>query len=601
MTAVVLRFDPLSYLHRILTIIYRFFPYRRIGAELELYCQARAMSTRIRRAEVIEKPKLRATPFVFFVLLVLPAALWGAQRDVTFVQSQETVDGYDFVEVAIEVASPDAANPFTDVSVTGEFAKGGGQKLAVEGFCDSPDGSIFRIRFMPASPGNYTYTVIYRQGDFTRTYSGKFRAVDGHRRGIVRVDPKYPWHFIWEGTDEHYFFNGTTAYLLVAWKDENVIRQAIDRLHRLKVNRMRVLLAGGRPSSYWSEPIIPDEQFRPYLNPWVAERPNSTDNPGFDYARFNAAYYQKFERMLRSAREQDMIISIVMDWNDSKVHPAALSDDEKRFFHYSAIRLGAFSNINWDLGDDISLYRSLAWSHEMGTLLEQWDVYRHLATDHPVDNAQQDRASPWFGFTSFQYWPRPLHDWMLSQRKLQAATGRIIPQTDEEYGYEDHYPRWSPSYPDGASADANRRAAWEMAMAGTYQTTGETAKHGTGAWPDTGGGWVNGRGDDSMTMLAGYAHMVDFFTSFEWWKADPHDELVDGHAYCLAEPGKTYVLYLPMGEKVSVGIEPGAYSASWFDPRDGRSLGIGEARGPRWTSPDPPDAGDWVILLKRAE
>jgi len=328
MTAVVLRFDPLSYLHRILTIIYRFFPYRRIGAELELYCQARAMSTRIRRAEVIEKPKLRATPFVFFVLLVLPAALWGAQRDVTFVQSQETVDGYDFVEVAIEVASPDAANPFTDVSVTGEFAKGGGQKLAVEGFCDSPDGSIFRIRFMPASPGNYTYTVIYRQGDFTRTYSGKFRAVDGHRRGIVRVDPKYPWHFIWEGTDEHYFFNGTTAYLLVAWKDENVIRQAIDRLHRLKVNRMRVLLAGGRPSSYWSEPIIPDEQFRPYLNPWVAERPNSTDNPGFDYARFNAAYYQKFERMLRSAREQDMIISIVMDWNDSKVHPAALSDDE---------------------------------------------------------------------------------------------------------------------------------------------------------------------------------------------------------------------------------------------------------------------------------
>ena len=67
------------------------------------------------------------------------------------------------------------------------------------------------------------------------------------------------------------------------------------------------------------------------------------------------------------------------------------------------------------------------------------------------------------------------------------------------------------------------------------------------------------------------------------------------------EPGKTYVLYLPMGEKVSVGIEPGAYSASWFDPRDGRSLGIGEARGPRWTSPDPPDAGDWVILLKRAE
>jgi hypothetical protein len=44
-------------------------------------------------------------------------------------------------------------------------------------------------------------------------------------------------------------------------------------------------------------------------------------------------------------------------------------------------------------------------------------------------------------------------------------------------------------------------------MAGAYQTTGETAKRGTGVWPDTGGGWVNGRGDDSMEMLNGMAHM----------------------------------------------------------------------------------------------
>ena len=111
---------------------------------------------------------------------------------------------------------------------------------------------------------------------------------------------------------------------------------------------------------------------------------------------------------------------------------------------------------------------------------------------------------------------------------------------------------------------------------------------------------MNGRGDGSMTMLEGYAHMVDFFTSFEWWKADPHDELVEGHAYCLAEPGKLYVLYLAMGEKVSVRLESGTYHASWFDPREGRSCGIGEAASPQWTTPEPPDGGDWVVLLKRS-
>ena len=75
---------------------------------------------------------------------------------------------------------------------------------------------------------------------------------------------------------------------------------------------------------------------------------------------------------------------------------------------------------------------------------------------------------------------------------------------------------------------------------------------------------MNGRGDDTMTMLAGYAHMVDFFTGFEWWKTEPHDELVTNGAYCLADPGRTYALYLPHGQNTTVKLEPGSYEAEWF-------------------------------------
>ncbi len=385
----------------------------------------------------------------------------------------------------------------------------------------------------------------------------------------------------------------------MGWKNEKIIRDSIDRLHQLKVNRMRVLLGGGRSASFWGEPIIPNGEFKPYLNPWPAQRPNDISNPGFDYRRFNVLYWQKFERMLRHARDRGMIISVILDWNDSPVHAAAASDDEKQYYRYAAARLGAFSNITWDLGDDISAFRTLEWSHQMGTLLQQWDLYHHLATDHPIDNKHQDRASPWFGFTSFQQWPRPLHQWMLDQRRAQAKTGRIIPQTNEEYGYEDHYPKWSPSYPEGASADANRRAAWEMAMAGTYQTTGETAKRGTGVWPDTGGGWVNGRGDDTMVMLKGYAYMVDFFTGFEWWKAEPHDEWVNQGAFCLAEPEKIYAVYLPKGGDVTVQLAPGRYQASWYNPRTGKTTPLTSADGPNWASPQAPDRGDWALLLKK--
>jgi hypothetical protein len=523
----------------------------------------------------------------------------SAAPPVRFTQSSAVLDKYDFVEITLRAPATPGRNPFTETSVTAEFRREGAEPQSVSGFCDSADGTIFRVRFMPSRPGNYKYSVTYRNDPASETSTGSFEVKDARRRGVLRVDRDHPWHFIWEGTGEHYFWNGTTAFMLLGWRDEKVIRDSIDRFHQLGVNRIRVLLGGGRSSSFWGEPIIPSQDFHTYFNVWTAAQPDHLHDPGFDYTRFNVAHWQKFERMLRYARDRDMIISVILDWNDSPVHPQAESEDERRFFRYAATRLGAFSNITWDLGDDISGFRSLAWSHTMGALLVAADPSHHLASDHPIDNKHQDRTAEWFGFTSFQDWSRPQHNWMLRQREAQKKTGRIIPQVNEEYGYEDHYPKWAQNYPGGASADGMRRTAWEIYMAGCYQTNGETARRGTGYWPDTGGGWINGRGDASMVMLQGYAHIVTFFTSLAWWKTEPHDELVDHGAYCLAEPGKTYAVYLPRGGSVIVQLAAGRYKARWFNPRDGKSTSLSQVDGPRWTSPMTPDGGDWALMIEQ--
>lgn len=84
---------------------------------------------------------------------------------VVFRQSAAVVDAYDFVEVMIDVARPAGVNPFTDVTVAGEFRGGDGEPVRVDGFCDSQDGSVFRIRFMPTKPGVHRYSITYRQGD----------------------------------------------------------------------------------------------------------------------------------------------------------------------------------------------------------------------------------------------------------------------------------------------------------------------------------------------------------------------------------------------------------------------------------------------------
>jgi hypothetical protein len=551
--------------------------------------------------------------FTCLLTLALGPSLLASPGNVSFSQAPGTVQAYDYVQITADIANPDVRNPFTDATLRGTFGKAGetAQK-EVEGFCDSADGSVFRIRFMPSSSGDYTYSIIYRQGSYEKTQAGTFRASGGHRRGPVRVDPKYPWHFIWEGTGEHYFFNGTTAFWLAGWREDRVINYIIDRLHGLKINRIRALIAGAT-NILWGEPVMPGENFSLFLRPWMAEAPENLEHPGIDFTRFNIPYWQKWERMVRFAQDRDVIISAILDISTHKAQPAAYSEDERRYIRYAVARLSAFSNITWDLGDDLDSFRDEKWAHETGTLIQTWDPYKHLASSHPVHRKNQDRASDWFGFTSIQDWSRRQHELMLEERQIQIKTGRIIPQTNEEYGYEDHYPHWAP-YPDGDSAETLRRVAWDIAMAGAYGTAGESCRRGTNVWPDSGGGWINGRGDDTMVMLKGYGHLVEFFTSFDWWKTEPHDELVSKGAYCLAKPGEIYAVYLPQRSlcgnqaayeykeecgDVTIKLEPGTYEARWFNAYTGETVPLAPVKGGGWTLPKAPGWLDWALLLQK--
>src|SRR4029079_13053026 len=95
---------------------------------------------------------------------LISSTAWAASN-VSFSQPVEILEAYDFVEVTVRVDQPDVRNPFLDATLSGSFSKADGtERKTVEVFCDSADGSVFRIRFMPASPGDYTYSVSYRQG-----------------------------------------------------------------------------------------------------------------------------------------------------------------------------------------------------------------------------------------------------------------------------------------------------------------------------------------------------------------------------------------------------------------------------------------------------
>jgi hypothetical protein len=403
---------------------------------------------------------------------------------------------------------------------------------------------------MPVRPGSYDYRVDYRQGSYEKVHRGKFSVQDGKRRGLVRVDDNYPWHFLWEGTGEHYFWNATTTYWLLGW-DDQTIHTNIDRLHGLKANRLRVAICGRvKDGRAWFENVFPTDKFKFILNPWVAQRPDSVENPGFDVTRFNIPHWQKIERMLRHARDKDMIISIIfyLDGARPGVDPFGKErmgqEDEQRYYQYAVARLAAFSNVMWDVTNEYQLFRNEDWANKMGVLIKKCDPYDHLMSVHGHGRFPF-RKSPWADFAMYQQWDESGgYQFMLKNRLQQAQTGRPIPQVNEEYGYEDHYPTWGGNRRAPArSAENRRKLAWGMYMAGGYQTTGERADTGTGWGPDTGGGWINGRGDESMVMLEGYGRIVDFFTSIPWWTLEPNNEFFESPRLASVRSEPMHVVY----------------------------------------------------------
>lgn len=514
---------------------------------------------------------------------------------------------FDFLEIT--VTSSPQANCFTTFALTGTLRTPDGKGHEVDGFCDSADGASHRIRFMATMPGPHTYQLRFDNGRERGTLTGRFDAsVNPKRRGLLRTDPAHPFHFQWSGTGEHYFWNGMTTYALLGWRDDAYIEKIIDRYAQHKVNRLRVTLVGPRvaDASRWYEPLKPSNDFQFLFGPWIAGDPANIENPKWDVKRFDPEFFRKAEKAIIHARGRDVIISVIffLDGADRGADPFGkenmFGDDARRYYRYVNARLGAYSNVNWDVSNEWHLFRNAWWVEQMGSYLKSIDPYKHLISVHGRGDFPW-MISQWPDYALFQIWDENGgYEQMLKRRQAQLATGHPFPQINEEYGYEDTYPvKWGGNRrPPSRNADSRRRTAWDITMAGCYQTGGEKAsRNGDGQAPATPGGWINGGFDDSMTMLAGYQKMVEFFESFEYWKLEPVTR--QGPARVMMQPGGArFVVYLPEGGQDTIQLDAGRYRARAYDPVAGAWSNLGDAQG-AWVTPGSPAGKDVAYLLER--
>ncbi len=500
-------------------------------------------------------------------------------------------------EVTLELAEPAPGNPFEHRIKAVLFTPT--QQRTIDGFCDDPSGRIYRVRFMPTEPGPHTYEIDGKTGAFT--------ARDEGNPGMLR--PRGA-HFEWSGTGEPFFWNSTTAYMLNGLSEPRAF-EALDRLARYGINRVRVALCPSRQkdASRWCEPTVTErDDFTFRCAPWPAQNPESFDDPQYDTSRFEVETWQKLERIVDHARHLGIVVQIifVMDAQEPQNYPfdrESLDDPRERaYYRYAIARLASRANIEWCIANEWALFRADEWVDAIGPFIAETDPYGHLLTVHGHGHfpfAGRD----WCTHAQFQVWDEHGgHEWAL---KTRAAMPRPIPVVNEEFGYEDHYP-----YPWGEGRLApcrnpqdRARIAWGLAMAGCWATTGEYSGDGVG-------GWINGLGTRDSELLRLHQHMRTFFESFEWWKCEPADELVSGYAFCLAEPGRQVAVYLPSGGCTSVTLpEGGRWTVESFDPITGaretlatdaeliRDPGMGAG----YITPYQDWGRSWAFLIRRAE
>jgi hypothetical protein len=201
-------------------------------------------------------------------------------------------------------------------------------------------------------------------------------------------------------------------------------------------------------------------------------------------------------------------------------------------------------------------------------------------------------------------WDDELQCWTGDPKGVETsvAADRVYrkPVLNTENGYE-----YLANYPTNRKqvyhADTVRRAAWRIVCAGGYFAAGFVSTLGhSDAWeridaPNRYPFLVKDSGASAQL-----SYLYDFFAPLPYWRMTPMQEIVQGDALCLAEPGAAYVIYLPHGGEIILDLPTSGqeFASRWFDPREGRFYD--EETFIEKRKFVAPDDDDWILLVERS-
>jgi hypothetical protein len=445
---------------------------------------------------------------------------------------------YDRFELTL--AGPAEGNPFVEVELGARFEHDG-RAMEAGGFYDG--GGIYRIRFMPDAEGLWRYLTTSNCAELDG-HEGHF-VVGPARPGIhgpVRVWNTFHFRYA-DGTP--YVQMGTTCY---AWTHQgtDLEAQTLETLASAPFNKLRMCVF---PKHYRFNHNEPEH--------YPFER---LPDGGWDFARFNPAFFHHFEHLVDSLRalgiEADIILLHPYDrWGFADMGEEA----DLRYLRHVVARLASFSNVWWSLANEYNLMRTKApgaWDRYFQAV-QQADPYDHLRSVHNWQRLDvhdwemfYDHARPWVTHCSIQ------HGYLDLVGAWRTQYGK--PVVVDECFYEGDLPNgWG-----NITAEEMVRRFWEGTFRGGYVGHGETYLDPDEVIWWSKGGALRGGSPERIAFLR------RLLEDLPPGGLDPQPEITDTHLPSAGQAGRFYLVYFGWRQPAEVTLkmpDAGAYRVDIID------------------------------------
>jgi hypothetical protein len=476
-------------------------------------------------------------------------------------------------------------------------------------------GAGWRLRVSPDLVGQWSYSVSSADAGLNGK-SGSFRCVESKLHGSIQAMKNHPTHFQYQDDTPMWFF-GEKAWRvfqrdLAKKLDHDTAMHHVDTRAAQGFNYIHAELAGtGGVTSTGNEG-----------GQMFADAGKEVVNP---------AFFQEVDSRLRHINQRGMVCGMVLLYAKGEPSWKSLPSDEARlrFARYVVARYAAFDVVFLVAGEWQYMVDEADLLSAIGREIRKTDPHGRMIGIHagptpskPVTgpdgttvriategSSQQFAGEAWMSFGDYAqtYFAPNRKEASDANRDdlrkyIQAARKHNKPVVDAEYAYylRDQDFDGVVDKPHSHTRDSFRRASWVIPMGGGYFVTGFGTTY-FGGWREVGPFLV----DDPRhkDALADLDHLHKFFTSLQWWLLEPQDRLVEadgGYAYCLADAGRTYVVYLAGCKGAELNLAGGKCSAARYDPRTGQLTELSSATGgsARLVAPD---AQDWVFLVRETK